>query len=64
MSLRATHERKNMKLIIGRPDETEVVLAEQVNGAWKPNPNIVSEMVSFLQGADPEQFEMWVEEPE
>jgi len=53
-----------MKLIIGRPDETEVVLAEQVNGAWKPNPNIASEMVSFLQGADPEQFEMWVEEPE
>jgi hypothetical protein len=64
MSLRATHERENMKLIIGRPDETEVVLAEQVNGAWKPNPNIASEMVSFLQGADPEQFEMWVEEPE
>jgi hypothetical protein len=64
MSLRATQERENMKLIIGRPDETEVVLAEQVNGAWKPNPNIASEMVSFLQGADPEQFEMWVEEPE
>ena len=55
---------RNMKLIIGRPDETEVVLAEQVDGAWKPNPNIASEMVSFLQGADPEQFEMWVEEPE
>jgi hypothetical protein len=53
-----------MKLIIGRPDETEVVLAEEVNGSWKPNPNIASEMVSFLQGADPEQFEMWVEEPE
>jgi hypothetical protein len=55
---------QTMKLIIGRPDETEVVLAEEVNGSWKPNPNIASEMVSFLQGADPEQFEMWVEEPE
>jgi hypothetical protein len=53
-----------MKLIIGRPDETEVVLAEEVNGAWTPNPNIASEMASFLKGADPEQFEMWVEEPE
>jgi hypothetical protein len=53
-----------MKLIIGRPDETEVVLAEEVNGSWKPNPNIASEMATFLQGADPEQFEMWVEEPE
>ncbi|HXE68766.1 MAG TPA: hypothetical protein VN523_05365 [Hyphomicrobiaceae bacterium] len=53
-----------MKLIIGRPDETEVVLAEAVNGAWKPNPNIASEMATFLEGADPEQFEMWVEEPE
>src|SRR5262245_473493 len=55
---------QKMKLIIGKPDETEVVLAEQVNGAWKPNPNIASEMATFLQGADPEQFEMWVEEPD
>ena len=64
LSLRATQARVKMKLIIGRPDETEVVLAEEVDGAWKPNPNIASEMATFLQGADPEQFEMWVEEPE
>ena len=53
-----------MKLIIGKPDETELMLAEQVGGAWRPNPNLAAEMAAFLQGADPEQFEMWVEEPE
>ena len=37
-----------MKLIIGRPDETEVVLAEEVNGSWKPNPNIASEMATLV----------------
>ena len=51
-----------MKLIIGKPDESEIMLAEQVGGAWKPNPNFATEMAKFLQGADPEQFEMWVEE--
>ena len=53
-----------MKLMLGRPDEGELVLAEQVGGAWRPNPNLATEMASFLRGADPEQFEMWVEEPE
>ena len=51
-----------MKLVIGKPDDSEIVLAEQVSGAWKPNPNLAAEMATFLQGADPEQFEMWVEE--
>ena len=53
-----------LKLMIGKPDDTEVVLAEEVGGAWRPNPNLAAEMATFLQGADPEQFEMWVEEPE
>jgi hypothetical protein len=53
-----------MKLIIGKPDDSELVLAEQIGGAWRPNPNLAAEMAAFLQEADPEQFEMWVEEPE
>jgi hypothetical protein len=53
-----------MKLILGKPDDTEIVLAEQVGGVWRPNPNLATEMAAFLQGADPEQFEIWVEEPE
>jgi hypothetical protein len=57
-------EESRMKLIIGKPGDSEIVLAEQVGGVWRPNPNLAAEMVTFLQGADPEQFEMWVEEPE
>jgi hypothetical protein len=53
-----------MKLMLGKPDETAIVLAEQKDGAWKPNANFAAEMTAFLQGADPEQFEMWVEELE
>lgn len=53
-----------MKLVIGKSDDSEIVLAEQVNGAWKPNPNLTAELAAFLQGANPEEFEMWVEEPE
>ena len=53
-----------MKLMLGKPDETELVLAEQVGGAWQPNPKLAAEFAAFLQGSDPEQFEMWVEEPE
>ena len=53
-----------MKLFIGKPDETHVLVAEQVNGAWQVNPNLTADMTKFLQGADPEQFDMWVEEPE
>ena len=26
-----------MKLVLGKPDETELVLAEQVGGTWRPN---------------------------
>ena len=53
-----------MKLLIGKSDDSEIVLAEQSNGTWKPNPNLVTELAAFLQGSDPEDFEMWVEEPE
>ena len=53
-----------MKLFIGKSDETTVMLAEQVNGVWQTNPNLAADMTKFLQGADPEQFDMWVEEPE
>ena len=53
-----------MKLMLGKPDVTEIVLAEQTSGAWKPSPTVVADMAAFLQGADPEQFELWVEEPE
>ena len=53
-----------MKLMIGKSEDSELVLAEQVGGVWKPNPNLLAEFTSFLQGADPEDFEMWVEEPE
>jgi hypothetical protein len=53
-----------MKLVLGKPDDTELVLAQQVDAAWRPNPNLAAEMAAFLQGADPEQFEMWVEEAE
>jgi len=53
-----------MNLIIEKPAATEIVLAEQVGGAWRPSPSLAADMATFLQGADPEQFEMWVEEPE
>jgi hypothetical protein len=53
-----------MKLVIGKPDGSEIVLAEKADGAWRPNPKLAAELATFLQGADPEQFEMWVEEPE
>jgi hypothetical protein len=53
-----------MKLMLGKPDDTAITLAEAVNGAWQPNPKLMSDMASFLAGADPEQFEMWVEELE
>jgi hypothetical protein len=51
-----------MKLVLGRPDGVELILAEQKDGSWRPNPNLTTEMAAFLQGSDPEQFETWVEE--
>ena len=51
-----------MKLFIGKPDGTELVLAEQASGAWKPSATIVADMTTFLVVSDPEQFELWVEE--
>jgi hypothetical protein len=58
------NKRATMKLMLGKPDDTEIALAEQVGGVWRPSPNLQTELAAFLQGADPEQFEMWVEEPE
>ena len=53
-----------MKLMLGKPDDTEMALAEHVGGVWKPTATLAADMAKFLQGADPEQFEMWVEELE
>ena len=53
-----------MKLMLGRPDDSEMSLAEQTGGVWKPSATLAPDMAKFLQGADPEQFEMWVEELE
>jgi hypothetical protein len=50
--------------MLGKPDESEMTLAEQSGGVWKPNPTLAADMAKFLQGADPEQFEMWMEELE
>ena len=38
-----------MKLLIGKSDDSEIVLAEQSNGTWKPNPNLVTELAAFLR---------------
>ena len=53
-----------MKLMLGKPDDTAITLAEQVAGVWKPSASLSSDMASFLRDSDPEQFEMWVEELE
>ena len=41
-----------MKLMLGKPDDTELTLAEHVSGAWRPNPNLAADMATFLKGAD------------
>jgi len=43
--------------------DTELTLAEQTGGTWRPSPTL-ADIAKFLQGVDPEQFEMWVEELE
>ena len=53
-----------MKLMLGKPDDSAIPLAEEAGGAWKPSPTLAADMAKFLQGADPEEFELWVEEPE
>ena len=53
-----------MKLMLGKADDTAIALAEQINGVWRPNPKFSTDMATFLAGADPEQFEMWVEDLE
>jgi hypothetical protein len=51
-----------MKLVIGKPDDTEIVLAEETGGSWRASANLGAELGKFLQGCDPEQLEMWVED--
>ena len=53
-----------IKLVIGKPDDSEVVIAEETGGTWKPNQNLLAQLEAFLKGANPEDFEMWVEEDE
>jgi hypothetical protein len=53
-----------MKLMLGRPDDSEMMLAEHTGGVWKPSATLAADMAKFLQGADPQDFEMWVEELE
>ena len=50
--------------MLGKPDESTMTLAEQTAGVWKPSATLAADMAKFLQSADPEQFEMWVEELE
>jgi len=53
-----------MKLMLGKPDDTAIALAEKIGDVWKPSPSLTSDMAGFLKEADPEQFELWVEELE
>jgi hypothetical protein len=53
-----------MKLMLGISDDSAIPLAEEADGVWKPSPTLAADMAKFLQGADPEEFELWVEEPE
>lgn len=53
-----------MKLCIGKPDGSELVLAQQDGSAWTPSASLSSDLSAFLAGSDPEQFELWVEEDE
>ena len=51
-----------MKLVIGKPDDSEIVLAEEAGGTWRANTNLAAELGKFLQGCNPEELEMWVED--
>jgi len=53
-----------MKLMLGKPEDGAIPLAEEAGGVWKPSPTLAADLAKFLQGADPEEFELWVEEPE
>jgi hypothetical protein len=63
-TLFATKQGGSMKLVIGKPDGSEVAIAEEARGEWKPSPNLTAQLEAFLKGANPEDFEMWVEEDE
>jgi hypothetical protein len=53
-----------MKLVIGKPDDSEIVLAEESGGAWRASDNLSTQLGKFLQGVNPEELEMWVEDDE
>jgi hypothetical protein len=53
-----------MKLCISKDDGAELVLAEQVGKEWKPTATLAADMAAFLKDADPEKFELWVEDDE
>jgi hypothetical protein len=53
-----------MKLVIGRPDDSEIVLAEEAGGTWRASANLAIELGKFLQDCNPEELEMWVEDDE
>ena len=53
-----------MKLVIGRPDDGEIVLAEEAGGTWRASANLAIELGKFLQDCNPEELEMWVEDDE
>jgi hypothetical protein len=53
-----------MKLMLGKPDESAIALAEEAGGVWKPSATLAADLAKFLQAADPEQFELWAEELE
>ena len=42
-----------MKLVIGKSDESEIVIAEECGESWKPNPNVVADLQKFLHGPTP-----------
>ena len=38
-----------MKLVLGKPDGKELVLAERKGGGWQPNPNLAADMAAPVQ---------------
>jgi len=45
-----------MKLMLGKPDESVIPLAEEAGGVWKPSPTLAADIAKFLQDADPEEI--------
>jgi hypothetical protein len=43
-----------MKLMLGKPDDTELVLAEQTGGSWRPNTGVIRR--SPILRSNPDQW--------